>query len=337
VTYLASLMEAFGLADRWAYRDEQTGDSFGLDLPALLEICRSADLFINVSCSTFMREEYLAIPVRILIDSDPMFTQIQAVNQAGLTPGSAGMRSLLACHTDLFSFGENIGRDDCRIPLCDHHWKPTRQPICLRHWAPGPAASPPEPDAGRPLFTTIMNWTAAKSLRFADEFWRQKDVEFLKVLSLPAMVPALELAIAVAQTVDPPFPRSEIEAHGWKILDPSSCVPDWRSYREFIHHSCGEFSVAKETYVKAVTGWFSCRSACYLASGRPVVAQDTGWSRTIPSGEGLFAFRDVADAAAGLLEIVANPGFHSRAARRIAEQFFDSRVVLEELLASVGA
>jgi hypothetical protein len=121
------------------------------------------------------------------------------------------------------------------------------------------------------------------------------------------------------------------------VLDASGCVPDWRSYRQFIHDSAGEFSVAKETYVKARTGWFSCRSACYLAAGRPVVTQDTGWSDHLPHGEGLFAFSTTADAAAALQAIAADPARHARIARDLARAHFDARVVLSKLLAEVGA
>jgi glycosyltransferase involved in cell wall biosynthesis len=144
--------------------------------------------------------------------------------------------------------------------------------------------------------------------------------------------------VAVGQTggAGKAFPRTIAEHHGWRILDPAACAADPAGYRAFIQGSLGEVSVAKETYVKARTGWFSGRSASYLASGRPVVTQDTGWSRHLPAGEGLFAFHTVDEAAAGLEAIAADPARHARAARRVAEEHFDGGVVLRRLLEACG-
>ncbi|HEX5725692.1 MAG TPA: glycosyltransferase, partial [Longimicrobiaceae bacterium] len=173
----------------------------------------------------------------------------------------------------------------------------------------------------------------------AGESWGQKDVEFLRFAGLPRRVPGLPLAVAVGQTggAGEPFPASMAESLGWRVLDPDACAPDPPRYRDFIQGSRGELSVAKETYVKAGTGWFSGRSASYLASGRPVVTQETGWSRHVPAGEGLFAFRTEDEAAAALEAVAAEPARHARAARRIAEEHFDSGLVLRRLLAGVGA
>ncbi len=328
VGHLAGVMDAFELADRWAYRDEASGRLFGLGDAELREVCRTADVFINVSCSTAIRDEYASIPARALIDSDPMFTQIQCLSQGAFTPGAGGMSELVAWHTHHFTFGEGIGAADCRIPDCGVSWRPTRQPICLDRW---PASPPPEgPDAP---FTTVMNWTAGQPLTYGGETWGQKDVEFLRLVDLPGAVPAVPLAVAVGQTTGAPFPAEAARRAGWQVLDPAACAPDWRSYRAFIRGSRGEFSVAKETYVKARTGWFSCRSACYLAAGRPVVAQETGWSRRLPTGRGLFAFDDHEGAAEALARVAADPAAHGRAARAIAEEFFDSDRVLTDLLA----
>lgn len=332
VAHLAAVMEAFGLAERWAYRDEASGRCFGMTQKHIQELCRTADIFINISCSTYMRDEYRAIPVRALIDSDPMFTQIQYVTQAMFTPGQPRMRELVAAHSHRFSFGENIGAPDCRIPTCGLAWLPTRQPVCLWLW---PAERLPEP--GRAAYTTVMNWTAGVPLTYEGETWGQKDVEWRRLMKLPERVPGIPLAMAVGQTKGEPFPRALAERHGWQVLDPTVCAPEWRSYRQFICESRGEFSVAKETYVKAWTGWFSCRSACYLAAGRPVVLQDTGWSKVLPSDGGLLAFHDLADAAEALRTVEADPGRHAGAARAVAEEYFDSQRVLGRMLAQVGA
>ena len=330
VAHLAEVMQAFGLENRWAYRDEASAKCFGLSEPQLQAICRTADVFLNISCSTVMRDEYHRIPVRALVDSDPMFTQMQLQKGEGFTVGDSNLRELVDAHTHHFTFGESFGTSPCRIPDCGVHWHPTRQPITLRHW---PVSAPPPPHAA---YTTVMNWSSAPPVRWQGVDWGQKDVELLKILDLPASVPEISLAVAVGQTTGARFPTEQAARHGWTLLDPTCCAGDWRRYRNFIRGSRGELSVAKETYVKARTGWFSCRSACYLASGRPVVTQETGWSRHIPAGEGLFAFNDKAEAAEALRCIERDWDEHSRAARRIAEEHFASETVLRELLGNLG-
>jgi hypothetical protein len=331
VAHLSAVMDAFGFGQRWAYRDEVSNDCYGLSVDKLREFCRSADLFVNVSCSTFLRDEYREIPVRALVDTDPMFTQIQYMNGASLTNGEPGMRDMIEGHSHHFTFGENIGNADCRIPQCGIAWLPVRQPVCLSEWQVST-----DRGASRPVFTTVMNWAATKALTFGGETWGQKDVEMMRFLDLPGLASGVRLALAVNQTTGTPFPTTLFREHGWDVLDPYECASDWRSYRAFLSSSNGEFSVAKETYTKSRTGWFSCRSACYLASGRPVVAQETGWSSYIPTGSGLFAFGDVTAAAEALATIQSDKVRHSRAAREIAEEFFSSQKVLGSLLRQVS-
>lgn len=331
VAHVSSVMEMFGLSGRWAYRDEASGECYGLTLEQLKEFCRSADLFVNVSCSTYLRDEYRSIPVRALIDSDPMFTQIQYCNGASLTAGQSGMQEMFEGHTHYFTFGENIGKSDCRIPDCGLNWRPIRQPICLPHW-PVHRLSGESP----PRFTTVMNWTATQDLIFNGETWGQKNMELMRFLELPRHVPGVQLAIAVSRTVGSPFPAAFFRERGWCVLDPEECTPDWSSYRTFLGESFGEFSVAKQTYTKAHTGWFSCRSACYLACGRPVITQETGWSDYIPTGVGLFGFIDAAGAVDALVRARSDPAKHSQGAREIAEEFFSSDRVLGAMLLECG-
>ncbi|MFM7448747.1 MAG: glycosyltransferase [Leptolyngbyaceae cyanobacterium] len=331
VAHIASVMESFGLSNRWAYRDEATGQWFGLSAKQVDNICQTADIFINISCSTVMRDKYREIPLRALIDSDPMFTQIQYVTECTLTHSKSSIREMVHAHTHHFTFGENIRAKDCRIPDCGLDWIPTRQPICLAHWPITPL-----PINQQTAYSTIMNWTAAHPLAYEGETWGQKDVEFLRYMTLPTAFPTSPLSVAVGQTTGNPFPTAAAQHHGWQILNPTEHLPNWRSYQTFIQQSRGEFSVAKETYVKARTGWFSCRSACYLASGRPVVTQDTGWSHYLPHGQGLFAFYDRESAIEGLNSIEADPYLHAKAARQIAEEYFDSNYVLNKLLNQLG-
>jgi hypothetical protein len=334
VAYLKSVMEAFGLRDRWAYRDEASGRCFGMTEAEVREVARTADVFVNISCSTFMRDEYRRIPRRALVDSDPMFTQIQYLSQQMFTPGEPGLRELVDAHNFHFTFGENVGAPDCLMPLCGIRWRPTRQPVCLSRWQP--AVLPVSNDESR-AYTTLMNWTAAKPLVYAGEKWGQKDVEFRRFFHLPSRVEETALAVAVGQTggAGEPFPFDEAREAGWRVLEPAAHASDWRAYQTFIARSRGEFSVAKETYVKARTGWFSCRSACYLAAARPVITQETGWSKYLPSDCGLLAFEDEDGAIDALRRVEAEPARHSRAARRIAEEHFDSRRVLGEMLAQM--
>jgi hypothetical protein len=333
IEHLRCVMEGFGLEGRWVYRDEASEQCYGLSEQAMRELCRTADVFLNLSCATPIRDDYLSIPVRVLIDTDPMFTQIQCLSREAFTAGRDGMADLVKAHTHHYTFGENIGAADCRIPDCGVTWRPTRQPICLDRWD----ASPLSDANGDRSFTTVMNWAAGKSLQFDGESWGQKDVEFLRVISLPRAVPQASFTVAIGQTGGRSFPSEIFAENGWRIVDPHVCCPDWRSYQQFLEDSLGEFSVAKETYVKAKTGWFSCRSACYLAAGRPVVAQDTGWSRFLPSDRGLLPFVEFQDAEQALDQVCSQPEIHGRAAREIAEAFFDSRLVLGELLGGLGS
>lgn len=328
INHLQQVMHAFDFDGRWAYRDEASGSCFGLSEKEVKSVCRKADIFVNISCSTFLRDEYLSVPVRILIDSDPMFTQIQYMSGQAFTSGKPAMVELIQNHNYCFTFGENIGADDCLIPICGLQWHPTRQPVCLDHWC---VASLPDKQH---IFTTLMNWTAGKKLSYENKEWGQKDEEFIKIIHLPQLVPNIKLTIGVGQTspANGGFPKETIQYYGWETVEPNQVAADWRQYSRFIGASTGEFSVAKQTYVKAKTGWFSCRSACYLASGRPVVVQDTGWSKFIPSGEGVLAFLDTESAVDALERVVADKQFHARKAREIAQEYFDSTKVLTHIL-----
>jgi hypothetical protein len=328
INHLDAVMKDFELGKRWAYRVEVSGKVFGLSEEQLLEVCRTADVFINISCSTFMRDEYRQIPARVLIDSDPMFTQIQYLSEQMFTPGQPGLRELVDAHNNHFTFGENFGSEDCLIPDCGIRWHTTRQPICLDHWSVSPQSN------NGNGYTTLMNWTAAKPLEFDGTSWGQKDLEFRRFFAMPGKFREAKLEVAVGQTggAGTSFPTIEAENAGWRVLEPEKCAGDWKSYRDFVSKSRGEFSVAKETYVKARTGWFSCRSACYLASGRPVVTQDTAWSKYFPTDYGLIPFTNQDEAVDALTRIESEPQKHSRSARRIAEEYFDSSRVLTRML-----
>jgi hypothetical protein len=331
VAHVASAMEHFGFGERWAYRDAISGRCFGLSEAAVGEFCRTAEVFVNLSCSATLREEYASIPVRALVDTDPMFTQIQYLRDDSLSGGPTGMRALIGNHTHHFTFGGSIGSDRCRIPTLGLEWHPTRQPIVLDFW---PLSE--SPTGAAHCYSTVMNWRVVDDLTFEGEKWGQKDVEFMRFLQLPQRVPDIPLGVAVSLTPESQFPVDAVRDAGWTLLDPAVCAHDARTYRDFIVASRGEFSVAKETYVKGNTGWFSCRSGCYLAAGRPVVTQDTAWSQLLPNGRGLLAFHDEETAIDALRQVEADPKAHAKAARAIAHECFDSKVVLSEMLGHMG-
>ena len=317
VSYLAGVMSDFGLADRWAYRFPWQSQWFGLSEKERNAVIASADLLINVSGSLWRPVEYRQIPRLVYVDSDPVFTQIK------LARGQEDFRKQIDTHDVYFSFGECLSRS-MKVPKTGHHWLPTRQPIVLSEWH----ASTPQ----REVFTTVMNWTSYKPVVYGDETYGQKDVEFKHFLDLPGLVKPtmLELAVNAGKTRRTPY--SLLEHKGWQVVDPNIVCPDINGYRLYIETSKAEWSVAKNGYVQGQPGWFSCRSACYLAAGRPVVVQDTGFSSVLPVGEGLLSFANIEDAIAAINKVEANYARHSKAARTIAEEYFDSDKVLSRLL-----
>jgi hypothetical protein len=311
--------------------DELTQQFFGKSKGEYLEICKAADIFINVSCANVIREEYSNIPVRILLDTDPMFTQIQINSDQSFTSGKGNLKELAQWHTHHFTFGENIFGKDCLIPRGEFSWVTTRQPICMDFW------NFKEPSSTKPYFTTLMNWKAGKKFQYAGQNWGQKDVTFPLIQNLPNLLLDISFKLAVSQTVveEDGGRFGYLSESGWNIISSEEASGDHLLYQEFIYSSIAEISVAKETYVKARTGWFSCRSACYLAAGRPVVAQDTGWSEFYPTGLGLFSFSDEKEGEEAIREISENWKVHSLGARELADAYFDHRIVLGNLIDSL--
>lgn len=318
VRHLEGLMAGFGLEDRWAYRFPWGPRWFGMQESRAEEVLASADLLINVSGTLERPAEYREAAPRArfaYIDSDPVFTQVKLVR------GQQDFRRRVDAHDVHFSFGEALADS---VPDTGHRWRPTRQPVVLDEWQPAPTR--------REAFTTVMNWTSYKPVSWHGLTLQQKDVEFERFLDLPGRVgPPLEIALAEGKTRRPP--RDRLSGAGWRIVDPSLVCPDAESYRDYVAGSTAEWSVAKNGYVFPPSGWFSCRSACYLACARPVVLQDTGFSSVLPVGEGLLAFSSLDEAAEAIREVESDWARHSRAARAIAEQCFDSARVLDRLVA----
>lgn len=330
VEYLRGIMESFDLGDRWIFRNGANGETHGVADPESADrILAEADVFVNVSGAAWLREATAAAKHRLYLDGDPMFTQVKLAQSDG-TEVAERMRT----YDHHFTFGLNLGHPGCKAPLCGIDWKPTIQPVALDEWLPMPHLFHDHHPAAN-AFTTVMNWASYRPVEYDGTLYGQKDLEFEKFRELPQRVDA-RLVIAMGQGVGSKRPTEELAGQGWTILEPHEHLPDHTSYREFIRHSRAEWSIAKHGYVNGRTGWFSCRSACYLAAGKPVVVQDTGWTEHLPSGDGVLAFSTPEEAVAAIEEIERRYEHHEAAARKFAEEFCDAPKVCSRLLQDAG-
>ena len=306
-THIQQSLEPFGLGDRWAFVNCD-GTYHGRSAEQVQRFCADADLFLNLSGgSWFWREEYARIPRSAFIDSDPAFTQL------AIAKAEPWYVEFFRRFDRLFTFGANIGTPASPIPAGEFRWHRTWQPIALDQWrtdrAPGER------------FTSVMSWQFES---FTD-VGGNKDQEFVKFLDLPSRTSQpFELAIN--------GPQALLRAHGWSTVEAMGVSRTIWEYRDFIHRSRGEFGVAKHTYVATHSGWFSDRTECYLASGRPALVQDTGWTAHLPAGEGLLAFSSPDEALAGIDRINSDYARHARRALDIAREHFDANRVLPPLL-----
>jgi hypothetical protein len=320
VRHIATCLERIGLPDRWAFRlADRTGACWGLSESALDELYRSCDALLNVVGATDLREEHLAARRRVYLETDPVTAELQ------LASGDEHTRLAFASHDTLVTYGENYGAPDCGVPLDGLQYRTTRQPIDLELW---PEAF--DPDAR--FFTTIGNYRqTGNDVEHGGEVYRwSKHHEWERFVDLPRRTrQPFELAL----NVDDPADRALLEGHGWRLVSPFALSLDiFGAYQEYFRRSRAEFTVAKDQNVRLRSGWFSERDACYLASGKPVVAQDTGFSNVLPTGEGLFAFSTLDQALAAVEAINADYRRHCAAARAIAEEYLEAA----RLLADIG-
>jgi hypothetical protein len=258
------------------------------------------------------------VPLRVYLETDPDLPQIEVAQGRKFTI------DLLAAHTHHFTYGENFGAPDCKVPIERFDYHPTRPPVILDWWQ---TTSAPSLDA----FTTVANWRQTDK----DIEWNgrtltwSKDVQFMRFLSLPSRVQA---AIELALAADDGDALTRLRSAGFGVRAAGPLSRDIDAYRDYIRSSGGEFSVAKEQNVRLRSGWFSDRTACYLAAGRPAIVQDTGFDRVLPTGEGLFGFRTVDDAVAAFEAVCSDYPRHARAARAIAEEYLSADLVLSDLL-----
>lgn len=311
------------LGERWHFR-AMDDRRYGLSAETMKRVLAQADLFLNISGSALVRDEVLACPRKVLIDTDPGWNHFVNYPKWDAAPGWLGTHGYRA-HDHFFSYAEAIGRPGCNLPTLGLDWHPTRPPVVLDCWQPaGPAER----------WTTVMTWNNfGRPVTFDGRVYGTKEMEFGRIETLPARVAPVQLELAVGGSG---IPREHWQALGWRVLDAHGVSATPAAYRDYIQGSRGEVSVAKNLYVATGSGWFSCRSVCYLAAGRPVVVQDTGFPAHIPTGGGLFAFTGLDGAAAGIAACEADYARHSEAARALAESHFASGCVLGAMLAEVG-
>jgi hypothetical protein len=310
--YVRKCLDPVGLGERWIYR---AGDScLGMDVEDFREVCARADLLLIRGCAIpLWRPEYDLPRRRIFIDSDPGFTQFSLAN------GDGELTETIARCERLFTIGQQIGTDDCTIPTLDRTWGKTMFPVLLSRW-------PAVKDSDAKYFTSIMQWQSYKDVAYNGHRYGNKASEFPKFIDLPT---ATKQPFLLALTGGQP---QELASYGWYVTEGWVASRTPHVYQHFIQSSRAEFGVAKHGYVQTRGGWFSDRSICYLASGKPILIQDTGQSDWLPTGEGVLTFGDRVDALSGIEKINADYEHHCSMARALAEEYFASGAVLTSLL-----
>jgi hypothetical protein len=322
VSRVVPTLEAHGFAGKWAFRGAYpNGPCYGLSESQIFALYREADALLNVTGAQEIREEQQVIRKRVYVESDPFMMQAKLFN------GDPKVRALLDAHEAHFTFGENLGQPDCDVPL-DRAWLPTRQPVATELWSHA---------AGRvgSVYNTITTWhNDGKSVEYRGEVYHwTKDREFMRFLDLAACRPQQQFELA---TDADPKGRALLEGHGFRVSEGVQVSATVESYRDYICNARGEFTVARDQYVRPRTGWFSDRSACYLAAGRPVITQETKFSKYLPTGRGLFAFETLDDVLAAVDAIESDYAAHSRAALEIAREYFEAERVVGSLMERIG-
>jgi hypothetical protein len=318
--YCQRVLQDHGLERSWALVLRGTRETAGLSYADLARLEPGTSVLVDISGTLSGTELFSQVPTRIYLDVDPAFTQFW---------DAEGIDMRLAGHTHFVTVGQCIGNPDCAVPTGGRKWIPTWQPVVLDQW--------PVNDRGKlGAVTTVANWRGYGSVTYDDVHYGQKVHSFRNFMTLPTRTSErflLALAIDAAELAD----LASLRANGWHLLDPAEVTASPSTYRQFIQTSKAELGIAKAGYVASRSGWFSDRSACYLAAGRPVLAQDTGFSRHLPTGTGLLPFDSLDDLLTGLRRIDEDYTRHCAAARAMAEEHFDSGLVLTELLHRVDA
>ena len=314
LAFIQAVFEQYGLNKRWAYFDHHKMCWLGKSEAEIKAFAKKADFYINLSGIDPLREHFAHIPVRIYVDTDPVFTQIRHLTDKGAM-------TIAKAHTHFFSFGENIGKDVCTVPKDGFDWMPTRQPVVMNAWTEMPVGA-------NAKWTTVMQWDSYKVKEFDGKKFGMKSSSFDAYLHLPKHIDdKIELALGSSSA-----PREKLAAEGWHITDPLPVSLTPQSYQHYIAGSKGEWSVAKEGYVFSNSGWFSERTLNYMASGKPVVVQDTGFSSFLPTGKGLLPFTNLEECIGAIENANVDYAKHSAAAREIVAGYFEAASVLQALL-----
>jgi hypothetical protein len=326
VEYLARVMDRIGLGGKWAYRALWRGQDacHGLTRAKLVDLYRRCDAILNVCGATVLNDDHALAPRRIYVETDPVGNQLE------LAVGRQKTFDVLAAHDTIVTYGENYGRPGCGVPLTGpFEYLTTRQPVDLDLW-------PMAFDPASPAYTTIGNWKQQghDAVWNGETWFWSKHHEFKKFIDLPRRAPRARFAPWL--NVDDPADRALLLEHGWTVASPlAQSLDPWR-YQELFRASRAEWTVAKDQNVRLQSGWFSERDACYLASGKPVIAQSTGFEHFLPTGEGLFAFRTMDEILAAVEVIESDYPKACRAARAIAEEHLEAGKVARKFLEDVG-
>ena len=340
VPYLARVAESFGLSGRWAYRRSYSDKEWlGLSSQKAQDLLETADAVFNVAGATRFAEEGLRVGRLVYFGTDPVYQELAFAN------GDEDTLTLFEEHSDAVTYGENIGVGDCVIPPLPNLKSRTRQPVLLDLWQSG--------QPSKDEFTTLGNWRQeGRDVEYlGNKYYWSKDREFLKFIDLPSRTDQpIELAtnlngpgstdVRTGEAVRALGVDGEayllLKSQGWKLVHGPEFTTDPWSYRDYVRASRGEFTVARDLNVRLRSGWFSERSACYLAAGRPVITQDTGFGRVLPTGEGLFAFNTMDEILAAFDAINSDYERHSSGARNIAEEYFRAETVLAKVIDDLG-
>ena len=311
--FAARVFGGIGFSERWAYHDAHRSRWHGPLANRTMAVCHEADLVLNLCGVNPLRPWLLEVPHRAYVDEDPAFTQIRNLKEPQ-------RREFTAQHTAFFTFGANFHSGRSHIPDDGFPWQPARQPVVLDILRPTPA----NPNG---KFTSVMQWESYPGIDYNNRHYGMKSESFQDYLDLPAAAGLIfQLAVGgeKASTI--------LSAKGWSVLNPLEITRDPDTYENFLRESKAEFGIAKHGYVVSRSGWFSERSAAYLASGRPVTVQETGFSDWLAVGDGVLSFRSREEALTAIDKINSHYRRHCEAAREIAEEFFDARKLLPPLL-----
>jgi hypothetical protein len=324
VQYLQASLEALSptLGTRWHFRGTD-GASYGVGAAEMDDIVAAADLLLNVSGMTPLREQHLRSKRKVLIDTDPGWNHFDRYPRWEAAPVQ-GERHGFRAHDHFFTYAQNMASGQALLPDYGLEWAPTRPPVVVDMWTS---------EAPGDNWTTVMTWdNYAQPILWEGVSYGSKEPEFARIERVAERVDApFELAVGGIGA-----PLERWRNLGWSVVDAGAISGTLEDYRSYLQGSRGEFSVAKNVYVDTRSGWFSCRSVCYLAAGRPVVTQDTGWTSHVATGEGLFGFTTLENAVGAVDQVERDYDHHCEAARKIAETYFDSDLVLGELLARIG-